>query len=258
MATALARGCLTSGLISGERLLAADPSGDALRAFTDSVPGAQVFDTIRPVLEGADIVVLAVKPQVMASVLEELKSYVTDRHVLVSIAAGITLATIAAVLPASTRLIRVMPNTPCLVGMGASCFSRGARATADDAHRVDRILRSVGESFEVTEAVLDAVTGLSGSGPAFIYHVIESMADGGVAMGLPADLALRLAAQTAKGAAEMVLTTGRTPAELREQVTSPGGTTLAGLTELERLAGAQAFRAAVVAATKRSEELGRS
>jgi pyrroline-5-carboxylate reductase len=257
MATALARGCLQSGLVTADQLLAADPNSGPRRAFSEQVIGVRLFDTNQPVLEHADLIILAVKPQVMSAVLAEIRDQVTERHLFVSIAAGITLARLAADMPPGTRLIRVMPNTPCLVGLGASCFSRGPTATEADAKHVEKILGSVGQAFEVPEASLDAVTGLSGSGPAFIYRVIESLAQGGADMGLPEELALQLAAQTAKGAAEMVLTTGRSPAELREQVTSPGGTTVAGLNELARLQGAEAFRAAVIAATKRSEELGR-
>jgi pyrroline-5-carboxylate reductase len=257
MATALARGCVESGLVKTSQVLAADPHAEARLAFAEQVPGVEAFDSNEPILTRADIVVLAVKPQIMANVLVEIEPHVTERHLLVSIAAGITLARLAESLQEGTRLIRVMPNTPCLVGLGASCFSRGGSATDVDAEHVRQILASVGQAFEVPEVLLDAVTGLSGSGPAFIYRVIESLAEGGTAMGLPAELALQLAGQTARGAAEMVLTTGCSPAELREQVTSPGGTTLAGLNELARLQGAEAFRAAVVAATKRSQELGR-
>lgn len=258
MATALARGCLHSGLVSRDQMLAADPHSDARNAFASQVAGVQVFDSNEPILTQADLIILAVKPQVMLAVLADIAGLVAERQLFVSIAAGITLARLAEGLPSGTRLVRVMPNTPCLVGLGASCFSRGPTATQADARHVEQILSSVGQAFEVPESSLDAVTGLSGSGPAFIYRVIESLADGGTAMGLPAELALQLAAQTAKGAAEMVLTTGRSPAELREQVTSPGGTTLAGLNELAKLQGAEAFRDAVVAATKRSEELGRA
>ena len=257
MATALARGCVESGLINAHQVLAADPSPDSRRAFANDVPDVAVFDTNEQILARADVVILAVKPQVMAAVLAEIKPLVSERHLFVSIAAGVPIARLAAGLPSGTRLVRVMPNTPCLVGLGASCFSRGATATESDAEHVRQILASVGQAFEVDEELLDAVTGLSGSGPAFIYRVIELLAEGGAAMGLPAELALQLAAQTARGAAEMVLTTGRSPAELREQVTSPGGTTLAGLNKLEELKGAESFREAVIAATKRSQELGR-
>jgi pyrroline-5-carboxylate reductase len=257
MATALARGCLVGKLVTASQVLAADPSPEARHAFSEQVPDVEIHDHNRPILDRAEILILAVKPQVMATVLSEISAKVSQRQLLVSIAAGITLDRLGAGLPPGSRLVRVMPNTPCLVGLGASCFSRGPTATDADADHVAQILGSVGQAFEVPEAMLDAVTGLSGSGPAFIYRVIESLAEGGTAMGLPADLALQLAAQTAKGAAEMVLTTGRAPAELREQVTSPGGTTLAGLNKLVELSGAEAFREAVIAATKRSAELGR-
>lgn len=257
MATALARGCLQSGLVSSESLLAADPLPEARQAFAAQLPAVEVFGTNEPVLARADLVFLAVKPQVMASVLAEISPHVTERHLLVSIAAGVTLARLAGGLPARTRLVRVMPNTPCLVGMGASCFSRGDTAIEEDAESVRQILASVGSAFEVPETLLDAVTGLSGSGPAFVYSVIEALAEGGAAMGLPQELALELAAQTARGAAEMVLKTGQSPAALRQQVTSPGGTTLAGLEKLASLQGAEAFREAVIAATYRSQELGR-
>jgi pyrroline-5-carboxylate reductase len=258
MATALAKGCVESGLVTSNQVLAADPYAEARQAFAEQVPGIEMFDNNGPILSRAEIIVLAVKPQVMSTVLEEIKPLVRAAQLFVSIAAGITITRLQQGLPTGARVIRVMPNTPCLVGLGASCYSRGVNATEVDAEYVRQILASVGQAFEVPEASLDAVTGLSGSGPAFIYRVIESLAVGGSEMGLPAELALQLAAQTAKGAAEMVLTTGRTPAELREQVTSPGGTTLAGLNRLAELQGAEAFREAVVAATKRSAELGRA
>jgi pyrroline-5-carboxylate reductase len=257
MATALAKGCVESGLVASSQVLAADPHAEARQAFAEQVPGIEVFDNNGPILSRTEILVLAVKPQVMSAVLEEIKPLVRAEQLFVSIAAGITLNRLQRGLPTGARVIRVMPNTPCLVGLGASCYSRGANATEVDADHVRQILASVGAAFEVPEASLDAVTGLSGSGPAFIYRVIESLAAGGTQMGLPPELALQLAAQTAKGAAEMVLTTGRSPAELREQVTSPGGTTLAGLNRLAELQGAEAFSEAVVAATKRSAELGR-
>lgn len=256
MATALGRGCVSSGLVPGARITAADPFESARETFAAEVPGAQVGSDNSAVLARADIVVLAVKPQMMQAVLAELKSQVEPRHLLVSIAAGVTLAKLAAGLPPGTRLVRVMPNTPCLVGLGASCYALGDRATDQDGKLVGQILSSVGKAFEVEEKMLDAVTGLSGSGPAFVYSMIESLAAGGAAQGLPPELALELAAQTARGAAEMVLVTGRSPAELREQVTSPGGTTLAGLQVLESQQGPAAFQAAVEAAARRSEELG--
>ena len=258
MATALGRGCVTSGVVPAEQVIAADPSEEALQRFSAQLPGAKLVENNRSVLAEADIVLLAVKPQVVGEVLDDISAHVELRHLLVSIAAGVTLAKLAEGLPGATRLVRVMPNTPCLVGLGASCYCRGENANEQDGQLVEQILLSVGRVFQVEEKMLDGVTGLSGSGPAFVYRMIEALADGGTAMGLPEDLALDLAAQTARGAAEMVLTTGHSPAELREQVTSPGGTTVAGLEVLESQRGPEAFRAAVVAATERSIELGQS
>jgi pyrroline-5-carboxylate reductase len=151
-----------------------------------------------------------------------------------------------------------MPNTPCLIGHGASAYSLGEYATADDGTLVAKLLSAVGCAFDVPESMLDAVTGLSGSGPAFVYSMIEAMADGGRAMGLPSELAAQLAARTAAGAAQMVLQTGESTAVLRDRVTSPGGTTLAGLAVLQERGFSEVIAAAVSAATKRSAELGQS
>jgi pyrroline-5-carboxylate reductase len=257
MATALAKGCVQAGLVRPDSVLASDPSEEARTLFARDVAGATTVGASPEVLAGADVIVLAVKPQVMAQALADIRRSVEPRHLLASIAAGVTLARLAEGLPAGTRLVRVMPNTPCLIGQGVSCFSRGAKATDSDAATVRQLLTSVGQAFEVEESQLDAVTGLSGSGPAFVYTVIEAMAEGGAAMGLPPNLALELAARTASGAAAMVLTTRLAPAELRDQVTSPGGTTLAGLESMRRDGAPAALRGAVEAAAKRSAELGR-
>jgi pyrroline-5-carboxylate reductase len=258
MATALGRGCVTSGLVPAEQVIASDPSDEARGQFAEQVPGARPAPNNAQVLAEADIVVLAVKPQIMPVVLEDISLKIKPRHLVLSIAAGVTLAKLSAALPSGTRLVRSMPNTPCLVGLGASCFSRGETASQTDAELVSQILLSVGLAFEVQENMLDAVTGLSGSGPAFVYRMIDALAEGGAAMGLSDEMAQQLAAQTALGAAQMVFTTGQTPAQLCEQVSSPGGTTLAGLEVLESQQGPAAFCAAVEAATRRSIELGQS
>ncbi|MCC6492321.1 MAG: pyrroline-5-carboxylate reductase [Pirellulales bacterium] len=258
MATALATGCIKAGLVPAPGVLASDPVAEARHKFAAAAPGARLVDSNGGVLADADTVILAVKPQMMSRVLGDIRQHAQPRHLFVSIAAGVTLARLAEGLPSGARLIRVMPNTPCLVGLGASCYSRGATATPDDAESVRRLLTSVGQAFEVEESQLDAVTGLSGSGPAFVYTVIEALAQGAIAQGLAADLALKLAAQTAAGAAAMVQQTGLTPAELRDQVASPGGTTLAGLEALGRRDAAGALQAAVEAATRRSRELGKT
>jgi pyrroline-5-carboxylate reductase len=256
MATALGRGCVGSGLVEGSQVLAADPNPAARQQFAEQVPGARLLENGAELLAESKIIVLAVKPQVMPAVLGELAPHATAQHLFVSIAAGITLDKLAELLPQG-KLIRVMPNTPCLVGLGTSCYSLGRQATAAEGQQVQQILSRVGSATQVEEKMLDAVTGLSGSGPAFVYTVIEALAAGGTQMGLPEALALQLATETARGAAEMLLATGSSPAELRDQVTSPGGTTLAGLEAFAQQGGPAALHAAVAAATQRSIELGR-
>lgn len=255
MATALARGWVGAGLLSRDQARASDPVPEARQRFTAET-GIAAGDDNTAVVEASDVLVLAVKPQTMPAVLEEVRGVVTPKHLVVSIAAGITLQQLADGL-GTGRLVRVMPNTPCLVAASATGYSPGAGATPQDVAFVDRLLNAVGQAYRLPEHLLDAVTGLSGSGPAFVYVVIEALADGGVKMGLPRDAALALAAQTVLGAAKMVLETGLHPGVLKDKVASPGGTTIAGLHELERAGVRGAFLTAVEAATRRSVELGR-
>jgi pyrroline-5-carboxylate reductase len=258
MATALARGFVRSGLFAPSSIVASDPLELARATFESEVPGSTVVERNHAVVDQADVVLLAVKPQKMSEVLADIENVLPPAALVVSIAAGVPLARLAAELPPRQRVIRVMPNTPCLIGQGSSAYSRGEFATAIDAELVARLLSAVGATFEVQEQMLDAVTGLSGSGPAFVYSMIEALAAGGTAAGLPAELAGELAARTAAGAAQMVLVTGLSPAALREQVTSPGGTTLAGLAVLSEHGFADAVSGAVSAASRRSAELGQS
>ena len=191
----------------------------------------------------------------MAHVLEHLRHVVTPEHLIVSIAAGVSIATLEAGLGPDRRIVRVMPNTPALVGEGASGYCLGTHARESDEATVRKCLDSVGRAYRVPESLLDAVTGLSGSGPAFVYVMIEALSDGGVRVGLPRDVATTLAAQTVLGAAKMVLETGLHTGVLKDQVTSPGGTTIAGLHALERGGVRAALIDAVEAATRRSAEL---
>jgi pyrroline-5-carboxylate reductase len=197
-----------------------------------------------------------VKPDQVAAVLAEQRGNFTNAHLLISIAAGVTLAKMEAALLAGTRVIRVMPNTPALVGEAAAAFALGKSATAADGELVKKLLSAVGIAFQVKESLLDAVTGLSGSGPAYVYQFIEALSDGGVAAGLPRDIATKLAAQTVLGAAKMVLETGQHPGALKDQVTSPGGTTIEGLHELEKGKMRATVMSAVRAATEKSKKLG--
>ncbi|MFN8643504.1 MAG: pyrroline-5-carboxylate reductase [Candidatus Binatia bacterium] len=210
------------------------------------------------VARAAPVLVLAVKPQIMAPVLETLRPAVTPRHLVLSIAAGWPTARIERGLGAGARVVRVMPNTPALLGQGMAVAVRGRLATPADERLVLRLLRTVGRARAVgEERLLDAVTGLSGSGPAYVYLVAEALIAGGIAAGLAADAARELALQTITGAAAMLQEAGDEPAALRAAVTSPNGTTLAGLTELQRRGFVEAVQAAVVAATRRADELGR-
>lgn len=258
MATALARGLVRADMVPASAIVASEPSLDAQQAFSGEVPGAAVEADNASQVGQTDVVFLAVKPQQMKTALESLRGTIRSDALVVSIAAGVTIERMAESLPAGQRIVRVMPNTPCLIGKGASGYSLGQHAKPADGKLVAELLSAVGAAFEVPEASLDAVTGLSGSGPAFVYSMIEALTAGGVAAGLPPALAAELAARTAVGAAEMVVQTGETPAVLRERVTSPGGTTLAGLAVLSERKFADAVVAAVEAATKRSAELGRA
>jgi pyrroline-5-carboxylate reductase len=255
MATALGQGFVRSGLVPADNLVASDPLEGARKRFADAT-GGKTTGVNAEVAAQSDVIFLAVKPQQIMAVAAGLQGKIGADKLVVSIAAGVRLAALAKALGDRVRLIRVMPNTPCLVGCGASAFCLGERATDRDALLVQQLLDSVGITCRLDEKLLDAVTGLSGSGPAFVCMMIEALSDGGVRMGLPRDVATRLAAQTLRGAAEMVLSTGEHPGVLKDRVTSPGGTTIAGIQALENGGLRAALMAAVEAAAKRSMELG--
>jgi pyrroline-5-carboxylate reductase len=256
MATALVRGMVRAGTASAGSIVASDPNAEARDALAREA-GIQAVASNAQVAAASDVIVLAVKPQSMAEVLAELAPYVSERHLIVSIAAGITLSQLQQGLgTANRRLIRVMPNTPALIGQGASGYCLGKHALEGDEATVKVCLDAAGRSYRVPETLMDAVTGLSGSGPAYGFLMIEALSDGGVRAGLPRDVATALAAQTLLGAAAMVLATGLHPGVLKDQVTSPGGTTIAGVHALERGGLRAALMDAVAAAAARSAELG--
>jgi pyrroline-5-carboxylate reductase len=256
MATTLAVGWTKAGLLDVGRSRAADPYPEARVKF-EKATGISTHDANTAVAATSEVLVLAVKPQVMSAVLAELRPVLTPLHLVISIAAGLTLETLAEGLGGDVRLVRVMPNTPCLVGASAAGYSPFATATAADVELVGELFGAVGKAFRVAEPLLDAVTGLSGSGPAYVYVMIEALADGGVKCGLPRGVAQALAAQTVLGAAKMVLETGHHPGALKDAVASPGGTTIAGLHALERAGFRAALMDAVEAATNRAQELGK-
>lgn len=255
MATALGQGFIKAGMVAREGVMASDPAADARDRFAQAT-GARAINDNLEVVAASDVVFLAVKPQQVGAVLAQLHGGITGAQLVVSIAAGVRLETLAMGLGPEVRLARVMPNTPCLVGRAACGYCLGPKATDDDGRLVEQLLSAVGICYRVEEKLLDAVTGLSGSGPAFVYVMIEALSDGGVRMGLPRAVATALAAQTVLGAAEMVLATGDHPAVLKDRVTSPGGTTIAGIRALERGGVRAALIEAVEAATRRSTELG--
>jgi len=257
-------GRMASALLEGIVHATIAPAADIV--ITDKLPvaaedlarrtGAQTRASNAEVAAKAEVLILCVKPGDVPQALREAGDL--TGKLLISIAAGVPLRRLREWAVGKPRLIRVMPNTPALIGQGAAAYAAADGTTDEDMAVADRIFGAVGVVVRVKEELLDGVTGLSGSGPAFVYTVIESLADGGALMGLPRDIALRLAAQTVLGAAAMVLQTGLHPAQLRDQVASPGGTTIAGLEALEDAGLRAALIGAVRAATERSGELGKA
>lgn len=254
MAEALLNGVLEAGVAQEDRLFVADPDPDRRDLFARRI-GENVFARNLELARRCDVIVLSVKPHVVPAVAEEVRDEMGPGTLIVSIAAGVTLRALEGLF-GTDRLIRVMPNTPALVGAGAAAYCAGAAATPEDADLTAEMLGAVGLCVCVEEKHMDAVTGLSGSGPAYIYMAIEALSDGGVRMGLPRREATRLAAQTVLGAAKMVLETERHPGELKDQVTTPGGTTIEAVRVLEKAGLRRAFIDAVAAATEKSRALG--
>ena len=254
MATALAKGFIRAGLVTPKDVIGSDVSEAACASFAKET-GAKTTAFNPDVAKSASVLILAVKPHQVGGALAEIRDHLTEKHLIISIAAGVTLAKMEASLD-DARVIRVMPNTPALVNSSASGFALGKFAGPADAVLATKLFSSVGVAFQVNESLLDAVTGLSGSGPAYVYMFIEALSDGGVAAGLPRDIATKLAAQTVLGAAKMVLETGQHPGALKDMVTSPGGTTIEGIHELEKGKMRGTVMSAVRAATDKSKKLG--
>ena len=254
MAEALCRGFDAAGVAKCVDMTIIDRNQPRRDLFASW--GCKIGGSNEEVVKNVDVVFISVKPYAVADLLREMKPFLGPHVLVVSIAAGVTLATMEDAAGANVPIMRVMPNTPCLVGCLAGAMSKGTVCTPEHVATTGNLLGAVGKCHEVPESKMDAVTGVSGSGPAYIYQVIEAMADGGVLAGIPKDKAIQLAAQTVAGAANMVLQTGEHPAVLRDQVTSPGGTTIAGLSAIEAGGLRSTLIKAVETATERSKELG--
>ncbi|MBW2148136.1 MAG: pyrroline-5-carboxylate reductase [Deltaproteobacteria bacterium] len=255
MGSALIRALIARNEIQKEQIMAADAKHEKLEKLKAEC-GVQIARENGEAVSPADVVILAVKPQDMGEVLDEIAMVMDRTKLVVSIAAGVSTRRIEEHLPQGVRVIRVMPNTPALVGQGIAALCAGSHATGEDMAAARRIFDAVGKSCVLSEDLIDAVTGLSGSGPAYVFMFIEALCDAGVLVGLPRDAALMLSVQTVLGAAHLMTEMNMHPAQLREMVTSPGGTTIAGLRKMEEWGFRAAVLNAVEAATARSRELG--
>jgi pyrroline-5-carboxylate reductase len=254
MGRALIDGMIAAGVVNPGGIWVAEPDALSRSWWEQNQPECKVVSSPSEAIATAQIAILAVKPDVVSKAIAQGGTGWRNKLVM-SVAAGISLAKLTTWL-SNERVVRVMPNTPCLVGEGASAYCCAAGVSAADRQHVNAMLSAVGWAGEVEEKQMDAVTGLSGSGPAYICVAIEALADGGVLAGLPRDLAMKLATQTVLGTAKMVLKTGQHPAALKDAVASPGGTTIAGLRALEQNGVRAAFIEAVAVASQRSRELG--
>lgn len=252
MGEALIKGLLVKG-IKAHTIMVSDKNNERL-AYLKEKHGVVTVENNQELLGNCHIIVLAVKPQNLFESLQDLQGLTGDK-ILISILAGVKIAQIEGALPADSKVIRVVPNTPALIGQGTSALTGGTNVTTEDMQKATEIFSAVGSVSILPEGLLNAVTGLSGSGPAFVYLIIEALADGGVLAGLPRDLAYKLAAETVKGAAMMVTETKLHPGQLKDMVTSPAGTTIQGLLHMEKAGVRGALMETVVAAAKRAEQL---
>ncbi|XP_014279605.1 pyrroline-5-carboxylate reductase 1, mitochondrial [Halyomorpha halys] len=254
MAHALAKGFIAAGLTKGNQLTVSCAPEDILSAETFKQLGATINYDNKEIIKRSEVTIIAVKPDVIPQVLTDIKDVVTKKNLLLSVAMGVTIKQLEQGLPGNSRVIRVMPNTPALVREGATVYVSGTHATEQDCNLTKQLFGSVGICERVSEYILDPVTALSGSGPAFIYTIIEALSDGAVRMGMARDLAYKLAAQTVVGAGKMVLNTQMHPGVLKDNVTSPAGSTCEGLHHLEENAVRSAFIKAIEGATKKCRE----
>ncbi len=253
MAEAIIKGMIGAGR-PAETIMVSDKATSRLDYLQNTygvIPGASNGETAVK----SDCVILAVKPQNMMEAIAAFANTIRGEKLLVSIMAGVNIARLETLLPRNTKVVRVVPNTPALIGMGTTVLAGSLSVEDEDMALVQEIFKSVGDVIVLPEPLLNAVTGLSGSGPAFVYLMIEALADGGVMAGLPRDVAYKLATDTVKGAASMVAQTGMHPGELKDKVTSPGGTTIYGLLEMEKAGVRGTLMETVLAAARRAEKL---
>lgn len=252
MAESIAKGICLSGKIANQDIMMSDINSQRLEYIKKEMQ-VKTTSSNQEVLDFASIVILAVKPQVIEQVLDPIKDLFLEGQTVISIAAGIPLSFLEAKLGEKISVIRVMPNTPSLVGEGVHGLAVGSHVSLDQQRQVETLLGMTGKVYTVKEDMLERLTGLSGSGPAYVYMVIEALADGGIKTGLPVDMAFSIAAQTVLGAAQMVLSTGKHPAELKNKVTSPAGTTIEAVHLLEK----EGLRAALIGAVEASTQKAR-
>ncbi len=261
MAEAIIKGLISAGFVEAKSIIVSDVISERLD-FLHSEYKVKITSDNRELVEKSDILILAVKPQVIKKVIENIRDLIDAKKLLVSVAAGVPIATILTVLKAGQdrkyNIVRTMPNTPALVQEGVTAIASGEDVSKVDVQIAHRLFEAVGKTVDVDEIHLDAVTGLSGSGPAYIFMIIEALSDAGVKMGLSRDVANTLTIQTVLGSAKLAWESKKHPGELKDMVTSPGGTTISGLHTLEAGGLRTTLMNAVEAATKRSIELGRN
>ena len=253
MATAMIEGIVAKGLYKKEEVVACCRSESTKQRMEGL--GIDCYLDPKPVFKQCDTIVIAVKPNQIKDILTTNSEANSSKKLLISVAAGVKIPTLESYVPDS-KIVRVMPNVCSTVLEGTSSYTLGTKTTAEDGLRVKAILDAIGFSFEIPEEDIDAVTGMSGSSPAFLFMVIDAMTDAGVELGLPKDLSRKLAAQTMLGSAKTVLETGREPEELKQSVCSPGGTTIEGVKVLDDLKMKDAFKAAIKASAEKSKRMG--
>ena len=256
MAEAIIHGIIQNQVVLPDRILASDSSSERREHISKTFSMESVKEN-RSLVDQSNVIFLAVKPQAVPQVLKDIGANMGPEKLLISIAAGVPIQTLSSGLPNGPRIVRTMPNTPMTVMEGAMAIASDSPALPEDLETVETLFRPLGSTVRIEEKLIDAVTGLSGSGPAYVFMILEALADGGVKMGLPRDVAETLAAQTLLGSAKLFLETRTNPGQLKCMVTSPGGTTIAGIHELEKGGIRASLMNAVESATKRSIELGK-